>query len=139
MATTSPIWSPTRATQTIPGLLIYRFDGPLVFPNAERFAHEVRALIKADAPSSVPAQGAPVRALIIDLEATADMDTTAADQFVDLVAALRRSGVRVMLARSHGALREFMRRDGIIETIGEGAIFPRVLDAVRSFEADAGD
>ena len=141
--------------QTIPGLLIYRFDGPLVFPNAERFAHEVRALIragsrpvagaaddpagKADAPRAVAGASEPVRALIIDLEATADMDTTAADQFVALVAALRRSGARVMLARLHGALRDFMRRDGIIETIGEAAIFPRVLDAVRSFEADAGD
>ncbi len=81
----------------------------------------------------------PIRALIIDLEATADMDTTAADQLVDLVAALRRSGVRVRLARAHGALRDFLTRDGIIETIGEDAVFPRVLDAVRDFEADAGD
>ena len=44
-----------------------------------------------------------------------------------------------MLARAHGALRDFITKDGIIETIGQDAIFPRVLDAVRSFEADAGD
>ncbi len=33
-----------------PGLVIYRFDGPLVFPTAERFAREVRALVKAGTP-----------------------------------------------------------------------------------------
>jgi MFS superfamily sulfate permease-like transporter len=92
-----------------------------------------------DAPRAVPGSGERVRALLIDLEATADMDTAAADRFVDLVAALRRSGVRVMLARLHAALRDFMRRDDIIEAIGEGAIFPRVHDAVRDFETDAGD
>jgi len=135
----------------IPGLLIYRFDGPLVFPNAERFAHEVRALVKAGtpavfvgtdspvsetaAPDAAPGPREPVRALIVDLEATADMDTTAADQFADLVTALRRSDVRVMLARLHGFLRDFMEKDGLIETVGVAEIYPRVLDAVRSFEA----
>ena len=76
----------------IPGLLIYRFDGPLVFPTADRFASEVRALVKAAAAKE------PVRAVVLDLEATADMDTTAADQLSALVTSLRASGVRFMLA-----------------------------------------
>ena len=134
----------------IPGLLIYRFDGPLVFPTAERFAGEVRALVRTGtpvavtgakgaqgetaAPATVPGPRDPVRALVLDLEATADMDTTAADQLADLVTAMRRSGVRVMLARLHGPVRDFMEKDGLVELIGAAEIYPRVLDAVGSFE-----
>ncbi len=73
--------------------------------------------------------------MILDLEATADMDTTAADQLIILVTALRRSGVKVMLARLHGPVREFMEKDGLIELVGAAEIHARVLDAVRSFEA----
>jgi SulP family sulfate permease len=135
----------------IPGLIIYRFDGPLVFPTADRFADEVRALVrvgtpvagtgakgaqgKTAEPVSVPGPRDPVRALVLDLEATADMDTTAADQLADLLTALRRSGVRVMLARLHGPVRDFMEKDGLVALVGAAEIYPRVRDAVRSFEA----
>jgi high affinity sulfate transporter 1 len=137
----------------VPGLVIYRFDGPLVFPTAERFAREVRALVKAGTPAAGAAARAarhetvppespagprePVRAVILDLEATADMDTTAADQLTDLVTALRKSGVRVMLARLHGPVRDFMEKDGLVELVGAAEIHPRVLDAVGSFQASA--
>jgi SulP family sulfate permease len=117
--------------ETIPGLVIYRFDAPLVFPNAERFVHEIRALARAG-PSTAGAQ--PVRAVIIDLEVTADMDTTAADQFADLVTALHRIGVRLMLARVHARVQRFMTKDGLTDQIGEDNFFPRVLDAVRSYQ-----
>ena len=80
-----------------------------------------------------------MRAVVLDLEAVADMDTTAADQVVALLDSLRRSGVRVMLARPHGSLRAFMEKDGLVEKLGAGEIYPRVRDAVESFEADAGD
>jgi high affinity sulfate transporter 1 len=141
--------------ETIPGLLVYRFDGPLVFPNAERFVHEVRALVRPTeaADRTVvrddPRHGAPgaadtlatdpatrseaVSALVLDLEAVADMDTTAADQVTDLLAAMRRSGVRVMLARPHGSLRAFMEKDGLLAKLGADEIFPRVSEAVASF------
>jgi len=62
------------------------------------------------------------------------MDTTAADQFADLVAALQRMGVRLMLARVHANVRRFMAKDGLIDQIGEDNFFPRVLDAVQSFQ-----
>jgi hypothetical protein len=39
-----------------------------------------------------------------------------------------------MLARVHRAVRDFMEKDGLVEKIGEGSIYPRVLDAVASFE-----
>jgi MFS superfamily sulfate permease-like transporter len=119
--------------EQIPGLLVYRFDGPLVFPNAERFAREVRTLARSKGPPETR-----VRAVILDLEAVADMDTTAADQLADLVASLRRSDVRVILARPHGSLRAFLEKDGLIATLGDGEVFPRVREAVASFSQDDG-
>jgi len=140
--------------QTIPGLVIYRFDGPLVFPNAERFVDEVRSLVKAgpglgspagDRPTPELAQGppppTPVTGLIIDYEAVGDMDTTAADQFAGMVAVLQKQGVHVMLARVHAPVREFMRRDGLLERIeedGRAGVFARVADAVDAFEKTTG-
>jgi SulP family sulfate permease len=114
--------------EVVPGLLVYRFDGPLVFPTVDRFAAEVRALVGA-APEKQP-----VRAVVLDLEATADMDTTAADQFTALVTSLRAPGVQLMLARLHAPVRDFMEKDGLMALIGAGEIYPRVLDAVRRFE-----
>lgn len=137
-----------------PGLLIYRLGGPLIFTNAEQFASEVRALVDAGTPAAAaespatvagprgrraaaPASGRrdAVRALILDLEATTDMDTTAADELSELMTSLRRSGVRVMLARLHGPVRDFMENDGLLALVGPSEIYPRVLDAARSFEA----
>lgn len=135
--------------ELIPGLVIYRFDGPLVFPTADRFAAEVHALVRAAggakagggseagaaAEDGAAAAQVPVRAVILDLEAAADMDTTAADQLTPLVRSLRSGGVRVMLARVHAPVRDFMEKDGLVALIGADEIYPRVLDAVKVFEA----
>ena len=56
--------------------------------------------------------------MILDLEAAADMDTTAADQLTPLVKSLRSGGVRVMLARVHAPVRDFMEKDGLVALIG---------------------
>jgi len=113
--------------ETIPGILMYRFDAVLVFPNAELFSTEVRALVGSTEP--------PVEVVIIDCEVISDMDTTASDQFLYLVSALEKLGVSVYLARIHEPVREFMSRDGLIETIGEDNIFGRVMDAVEAYES----
>jgi MFS superfamily sulfate permease-like transporter len=114
--------------KTIPGLLIYRFDAPLVFPNAERFITEIRTLLKALEP--------PVKTVVIDFEVVSDMDTTASDQFVDLLTMLEQSGASVTLARVHEPVREFMAKDGLVDKIGEENFYPRVLDAVQAFKTE---
>ncbi len=112
--------------ETVPGILIYRFDAALVFPNAELFAEEVRTLMHKTEP--------PVRIVVIDCEAISDMDTTASDQFLNLLDALEKLNVSICLARVHEPVREFMSKDGIIEAVGVDHIYPRVIDAVDAFE-----
>lgn len=114
--------------ETVPGLLIYRFDAPLVFPVAERFAGELRSLVKGTEPK--------VRAVIIDFEVVSDMDTTAADQFIDLCKSFEDSGVHLMLARVHAPVRDFMQKDGLVDLVGADNIHPRVASAVEAFKSE---
>ncbi len=113
------------AYETIPGLLIYRFDAPLVFPNAERFADDLRRLVAASPD---------VQRIVLDFEAISDMDTTAADQLVELIKGFEKSGISFAAARVHSPVRKFMMRDGLLDRLGEGNVYPRVLDAVIAFE-----
>lgn len=112
--------------ETIPGILIYRFDAVLAFPNAERFSSEARHLVSEADP--------PARVLILDFEMISDMDTTASDQFTILLSELEEKGVTLYMARVHQAVCSFMEKDGLVEKIGRDNIFPRVMDAVASAE-----
>jgi len=61
-----------------------------------------------------------------------DMDTTASDNFSDLLTVMEKSGVAVKLARVHTPVREFMEKDRLVEKIGADNIYPRVKDAVEA-------
>ena len=112
--------------ETVPGLLIYRFDAPLVFTNSDRFGDEARVLVRDAEP--------PVKAVLIDCEMMFDMDTTAADQLTELNDILSSSGIPLMLARAHAPIRDFMRRDGVTDLLGEENMYQTVHDAVAAFE-----
>ncbi len=64
---------------TEPGLIVYRFDAPLVFANAAFFTERLEELI-ANA-------GAGLKCVVLDAEAISDFDSTAAE-------ALENSGCR---------------------------------------------
>jgi sulfate permease, SulP family len=115
---------PTYAT--IPGIIVYRFDGPLVFPNAERFTNEITKVLKHSEPKA--------REILLDAETISDMDTTASDTFKDMLDSFDRQGVKFAIARLHAPVREFMRKDGVLDRVGEENIYPRVADAVAAFE-----
>ncbi len=109
-----------------PGLLIFRFDAPFLFSNAEAFADEVRRLVQGADP--------PVETLVVDCEMMYDMDTTATDVFTELREFLECDGVEVMLARVHAPVLAFMRRDGVVDLVGEENVFLTNYDAVEEFK-----
>ncbi|MHB8894258.1 MAG: SulP family inorganic anion transporter [Candidatus Geothermincolia bacterium] len=109
---------------TIPGVLIFRYDAPLVFPNVDRFASQITELVEESE--------APVKTLILDCEVMHDMDTTASDQFLVLLDKMKAAGVRVVMARLHAPVRDFMKADGLWDAVGDDNIFPTVRDAVAS-------
>jgi high affinity sulfate transporter 1 len=111
--------------ETIPGLIIYRFDAPIFFANAEQFADEIMELVeKADPPAKV---------VIIDGEMIYEMDTTATDELVKLHDDLTEAGVDVYIARLHARVLDFFRRDRAGERVLEENIFITIREAVDAF------
>lgn len=108
-----------------PQLIIYRFDAPLIFSNADEFVYDIRRLVEEADPLPLT--------VIVDCEMIYEMDTTATDAFAGLHAGLTAEGIEVLLARVHVPVLRFMRRDGVIEFVGEDNVFRTVRDAVQAF------
>ena len=117
--------------ESIPGLVIYRFDAPLFFANATLFADEVLDLIEEAEP--------PARRLVVSAEAITSVDSTAESMLRDLVSELKAQGVTLELARPKKPLRDFLDRAGLLDEIGSEHLYPRVSDAVDAFLVAEGD
>ena len=77
---------------TEPGLIVYRFDAPLVFANAGYFTERLEDLIAQ--------AGEELRCVILDAEAISDFDSTAAEALENLDADLERRRVELWIARA---------------------------------------
>jgi SulP family sulfate permease len=113
--------------ESIPGLVIYRFDAPLFFANATFFSDDIVALVDG--------VETPVRRVVVSAEAITSVDSTAESMLRDLITVLRSRGVTLELARPKEPLREFLDRAGLLDEIGRDHIYPRVSDAVDAFLA----
>ncbi len=87
----------------VPGVLILRPEEPLFFANAERVVADVRVRLRAQ-PSGT------IRALILSLEESVDLDSTAVECLVELAQHLREAGVVLVLSRAKDAVRELLTR-----------------------------
>ena len=115
---------------TEPGLIVYRFDAPLVFANAAFFTERLEELI-ANA-------GAVLKCVILDAEAISDFDSTAAEALENLDADLERRGVELWIARANEPLRDLLRVTGLTQRIGAEHIYPSVRAAVVSYQGRFG-
>lgn len=125
-------WLPVPATpgvHTEPGLIVYRFGADLFYANEQRFADEVRELVKR-AP-------APVRWLIVDAGAITALDYSAARMLRDLREDLAQSGVELIFARVSPYLRADMDRHRIATALGPARIFATLHEAVESVRGSA--
>jgi SulP family sulfate permease len=124
-------WEPTAVApgqETEPGLIVYRFGADLFYANDNRFADEVRALVK-HAPN-------PVRWFIIDAGAITDIDYSAAQSVRDLLDDLSRQGVGVVFARVTSFLRSDLDRHGVTAAAGETRIFATLHEAIAAVGGD---
>ncbi len=112
--------------KTIPGLVIYRYDSPLFFANAQDFKR--RAL------SAVDAQTERVDWFVLNMEANVEVDITALDAVEELRAELNRRGIVFALARVKQDLLEYLQAFGLVEKIGPDRLFPTLPTAVAAYE-----
>jgi MFS superfamily sulfate permease-like transporter len=113
--------------RTIPGLVVYRYDSPLFFANAEDFRR--RAL------AAVTDQPDPVAWFVLNAEANVEVDITALDALDELRGALDARGVVFAMARVKQDLRVQLDAYGLTAAIGPDRIFPTLPTAVAAFEA----
>jgi high affinity sulfate transporter 1 len=113
----------------LPGLVIYRFDAPLLFANAKTFRDEVRRLAAAE-----PAP----RWIVIAAEPVTDVDTTASDVLEDLDEALNAQGISLVFAELKDPVRKKIERYGLTRTIDPGHFFPTIGAAVKAFREETG-
>ena len=109
--------------RALPGLLVYRFDGPLFFANGEYYRERVRWAIEAN-----PGEETTV---VLDMEGIGSIDTTAVDHLADLFDDLRAGGYGVSLARPNIAVVEILRR---ADLLGEDG--PQVFATINAAVAD---
>ncbi len=118
------------AAETVPGLLVYRFDAPPFFVNATYLRQRVLEL--ADASDDV-------RWLVLNAEAWTYLDATAIDVLARLQVELEQRGITLCFARLKGRQREIFDETGLTARIGPSRFFPTVRAAVAAYEADAAD
>lgn len=112
---------------TEPGLIVYRFDAPLVFANAAFFTERMEALISN--------AGSGLQCVILDAEAISDFDSTAAEALENLDADLDRLGVDLWIARANEPLRNLLTATGLTKRLGPEHIYPSVRAAVAGYRA----
>jgi high affinity sulfate transporter 1 len=109
----------------IPGLLLFRWDAPLFFANAEWFHRRVLEVVDA-AP-------APVRWLVVAAEPVTSVDVTSADMLAELDEALHAAGIEFCFAGMKGPVKDKLKRFGLFARLGEGAFFPTLGAAVSAY------
>ncbi len=114
-----------EAAETVPGLLVYRFDAPPFFVNAEYLRKRVLGLV----------EGTPgVTWLVLNAEAWTYLDATAIDSIRSLHDELAKRGVDLCFARLKRRQREIFAETGVTALIGPERFFPTVRTAVAAFE-----
>ncbi|WP_432143607.1 SulP family inorganic anion transporter [Streptomyces sp. bgisy084] len=111
----------------IPGLLVYRYDSPLFFANAEDF--------RRSALDAVATQEIPVRWFVLNAEANVEVDITALDSLDQLRRELTARGIEFAMARVKQDLRVELDAYGLSASIGEDRIFPTLPVAVAAYHS----
>jgi SulP family sulfate permease len=115
-----------EAAKTVPGLVVYRFYGPLVFANVRFFSERLEHFLSREE--------APVRQVILDARAIPEIDVTAAEQLRACIKRLNERGITFVVAKAHLPLREAAIHLGLQEWFSEQAHFSQLPDAVAAFQ-----
>lgn len=113
----------------VPGLVVYRYDSPLFFANAEDFTRRALAAVDNARPDT------PVHWFLLNAEANSEVDLTAIDALDALREALHERGIDFAMARVKQDTRDALAAAGFVAKVGEGRIFPTLPTAVAAYAA----
>ena len=112
-------------SRRIPGLVLFRWDAPLFFANAELFHERV-----LDAVATSPT---PARWLVVAAEPVTSVDVTAADMLAELDETLDGAGVELCFAELKDPVKDKLKRFGLFARLGQEVFFPTIDTAVSSY------
>lgn len=111
----------------IDGLVVFRYDSPLFFANADDF--ERRALAALETAPTTP------RWLLLNMESNVTIDSTACDALDDLRSRCVDAGVICAIVRLKQSVLEVLDHHGVGIRIGHEFVFPTLPTAVDAYAA----
>ena len=115
-----------QGAKTIPGLVIYRYDAPLCFANAENFKERSLEAIEAEAH--------PVEWFVLNMEANVEIDITAIDMLFELRKELAAKNITFAMARVKQDLYLELEKAEFLNHISAEHIYPTLPTAIAAFE-----
>jgi MFS superfamily sulfate permease-like transporter len=115
--------------EELPGLVVFRFDAPLLFANARTFRDAIRRLAAADPRP---------RWILIAAEPITDVDTTAADMLGDLDEELNATGTSLVFAELKSPVHAKLVRYQLIGTLDPVHFFSTLGAAVEAYRSEFG-
>jgi MFS superfamily sulfate permease-like transporter len=112
----------------VPGLVIFRWDAPLFFANAELFLERVLQAV-ADSPT-------PVQQVIVTAEPITSVDVTSADMLLELAGRLRASGIELRFAEMKDPVQDKFKRFELLPVLGQDLFHPTLGAAVDAYLAE---
>jgi high affinity sulfate transporter 1 len=111
--------------QTIPGLLMYRFGGPITFFNATHFKERALAVANTAGPG--------LRWFILDAIPITSVDVTGLDALDELRRELAERGTTLIVAGRRTEFLTWLRQIGLHRAEDDRFVFPTLRQAVRAF------
>jgi high affinity sulfate transporter 1 len=111
--------------RSVPGLLLFRFDAPLIFANADVFRDGVLRAVERAA--------GPIRRVVVAAEPITDLDSTAAEAVAALHGQLRAQGVTLTFAELKDPVKDKLARHGLLELVGPEHVYPTIGAAVHAY------
>ncbi|MFF0344141.1 SulP family inorganic anion transporter [Kribbella sp. NPDC004875] len=113
----------------LPGLVVYRFDAPLIFANARMFGEKIRELAEDDPD---------LQWIIVAAEPITDVDTTASDMLQELDGWLNERGISLVFAEMKDPVRAKIERYELTRTIDPRHFLPTLDEAVAEYVRQTG-
>jgi high affinity sulfate transporter 1 len=113
----------------LPGLIVFRFDAPLIFANARTFDEQIRELVTTRTD---------LRWVLVAAEPITDVDTTAADMLEQLDAWLNDRGISLVFAELKDPVRAKVQRYELTRTIDPTHFYPTLEAAITAFTEHSG-
>jgi SulP family sulfate permease len=113
-----------RSATPIAGVLIHRFEAPLIFANADLFQDDVLARVHAAEPRP--------DTVILDFEAIGHVDVTGAGALRSLHDSLDTLGTRLIVARAKSSVRSALHRQEITDLLGAHNFAPTIDRALEA-------